>query len=79
MPELGGKTLAGNVKAMLGDLRKKIDDAKINVASAVTELQSEIASADAVARQLRDEADAVREAFGEVLGNNPPEDAKTGE
>lgn len=74
MPEIGGKRLAGDFGAMLADVRKMVDEAKLGIAGAITELSTEIQSGKEVERAIRAEAAAVREAFGSVLGNNPPAD-----
>lgn len=75
MPEAGGKKLAGEFGGMLADVRKMIDEAKIGIAGAITELVTEVKAGKQVERAIRDEAATVRKAFGEMLGNNPPETA----
>lgn len=74
MPEIGGKRLAGELGGMLADVRKMVDEAKLGLAGAVTELVTEIKSGKEVERAIRAEAAEVRKAFGEVLGNAPPTD-----
>lgn len=72
MPEVGGKRLAGEFAGMLSDVRKAVDEIKLEVAGAVTELMTEIQAGKSVAKAIRAEADEVRQAFGTVLGNAPP-------
>ena len=72
MPEVGGRRLAGEFGSMIADVRKLVDEAKLGLAAAVTEFATEIKAGKEVERALRAEARAVREAFGSVLGNNPP-------
>jgi len=74
MPEVGGKKLAGDFGSMLSDVRKMIDEAKLGLAGAVTELTTEIKTSKLVEKALREETAAVRKAFGEMLGNAPPSD-----
>lgn len=73
MPEIGGKKLAGNFREGMASLRKQLDDMHLEVASAITELQGEVAAGKEVAKQIRSEAADVRAAFGDVLGNAPPD------
>lgn len=75
MPDVGGRKLAGEFGNMLAELRKTMDETKLEIAAAVTEVQSELATGKEVAKALRAEADDVRQAFGAVLGNNPPDKA----
>jgi hypothetical protein len=72
MPELGGKKLAGEFGGLLAGVRKLVDEAKLGIAAAITELTSEIQSGKEVERAIRAEAQVVRDAFAEVLGNSPP-------
>lgn len=74
MPEIGGKKLAGELGAMLQDVRRLVDEVRLDVAGAATELASEIRGGKDVAKALRAEAAEVRKAFSEVLGNQPPAD-----
>lgn len=73
MPEVGGKKLATEFGGMLAGVRKMVDEAKLGIAAAVTELVTEVKSGKQVETALRAEAAEVRKAFGEVLGNAPPE------
>jgi hypothetical protein len=74
MPEIGGKKLAGEFGQMLSDLRKQMDEMKLSLAAAVTELTEEVKAGKQVEQAIRQEAAVVRETFGGVLGN-----AKSGE
>lgn len=75
MPGAGGKKLAGEFSAMLAGVRKEIEGLQIETAAAVNELMEEVKLAREVPKALRAEAAEMRKAFGEVLGNAPPEDA----
>jgi uncharacterized protein YpuA (DUF1002 family) len=79
MAELGGKSLAGSMKDMLANARQQVSEAKLEIAAAVTEVVTEAANTKRAARGLREEAAAMREVNGDLLGNDPPpDDKKTG-
>lgn len=71
--DVGGKKFASEFSAMLGDLRKSVDGTKASIADAMSEVKSELGAFKDVERSLREEAAAIRQAAGEILGNNPPE------
>lgn len=74
MPEIGGSKLAGEFGGMLADVRRMMDEVKLDIGAAVTELATEIQAGKDVAKAIRAEATEVRRAFGSVLGNAPPAD-----
>jgi hypothetical protein len=76
MPELGGKSLADQVRVGLGGLRKQLDELKIDTAGALTELSTEIANGKEGVKRIREETAAVKSAFGEILGNESVSDQK---
>jgi hypothetical protein len=71
MPEIGGKKLSGEFGEMLAGVRRMIDETKLDIAAAVSELTTEVRGGKQVAKALREEAAHVRSAFGAVLGNDP--------
>ncbi len=73
MPEVGGKSLAAEFAVMIADAKKEIEDTKTEVRTALTEFMNEARSAKEAAKQLRAEAADMRQAFGAVLGNAPPQ------
>lgn len=78
MPEIGGKKLAGQFGDLLASLRKASEDAKTELAAAGAEFVTEVANVKKVTKTIRDETAEVRKAFGEILGNNPPEETPPG-
>jgi hypothetical protein len=76
MPEIGGKSLAAQVRLGLVDLKKQIDDLKLDSAAALTELATEIANGKEGVKRIRAETAEVKSAFAEILGN---EQANTSE
>ena len=75
MPEIGGKRLSGEFGSMIAGVHKLMDETKLEIAAAVTELTEEVRGGKQVAAAIRQEAAHVRNAFGGVLGNKPPDDA----
>lgn len=69
MPEIGGFRLAGSISDALADVRKMLEDVNSEVVDAVTELKTEVEKGRHVARAVRSEAKAVRDAMGRILGN----------
>ena len=69
MPEIGGKKLSDDIGGMLADVRKTIDEAKIGLAGAVTELTEEVNGLKHVETAIRGEAKAVRDMKASILGN----------
>jgi len=76
MPELGGKSLADQVRIGLVGLRQQLDELKIDTAGALTELSAEIANGKEGVKRIREETAAVKSAFGEILGNESVSDQK---
>ena len=74
MPEIGGSKLAEDFVSMMTEIREAIDEGKATVKAAVQELKAEIVTgSQTAATALRKEAAAVRQGFGVVVGNNPPD------
>jgi hypothetical protein len=69
MPEIGGKSLAEQVKVGLGSLRQQLAELKLDSAAALTELGAEIKSGNEGVKRIRAETAAVKAAFAEILGN----------
>lgn len=69
MPEIGGKKMVGEIGGMLADVRKLIDDAKLGIAGAVTELVDEVKDLKNIETAIRGEAKAVRDMKTSILGN----------
>jgi hypothetical protein len=69
MPEIGGKSLADQVRVGLGGLKKEIDALKLDAAAALTELSTEVRNGNEGVKRIRSETAAVRAAFAEILGN----------
>lgn len=76
MPDFGTTRLTGEIGAIFDDIRKKIDEAKMSIAGAATELVEEVRGYDDVARALRAERDTVRKHIDSLLGNRPPVDVR---
>lgn len=77
MPEVGGKSLAGEFRIGLAGLKKGVDELKLELAGAVSEFSSEIANGREVAKRIRAEASEVRQAVSEILGNEAGQPEKT--
>jgi hypothetical protein len=69
MPEIGGNSLAEQVKVGLGGLKKQLDELKLDAAAALTEFSTEIANGNEGVKRIRAETAAVKAAFAEILGN----------
>lgn len=69
MPEIGGKSLADQVRVGLAGLKKDIDALKLDAAAALTELSVEVRNGQEGVKRIRAETADVRNAFGEILGN----------
>jgi len=69
MPEIGGKSLAEQVKVGLGGLRQQLAELKLDASAALTELSTEVKNGNEGVKRIREEAAAVKAAFAEVLGN----------
>lgn len=73
MPEVGGKTLAHSLRTSLAGVRRVLDEAKLEVAGAVTEVTTEAKNMKEAAKRLRSEAADMRSASREILGNESAE------
>ena len=69
MPPIGGKTLADELKVGLGGLKKQLEELRLDAAGALGELGAEIKNGQEGVRRIREETAAVKDAFGEILGN----------
>lgn len=74
MPEIGGSgKMVGELAAMFEglrtDLKKVVDEAKLDVAAAGAELVEEVRGLKAMAPALRAETKAVRDFKTQILGN----------
>jgi hypothetical protein len=69
MPEIGGKSLALQVRVGLTGLKQQIAELKLEAAAALTELSTEITNGKEGVKRIRAETAEVKAAFGEILGN----------
>lgn len=70
MPDqLGGKKLVGELGGILASVRKTVEDARIGIAGAASELMEEVRDLKTVETAIRSETQAVRAFKTEVLGN----------
>lgn len=69
MPELGGKSLALDLRSALAGVKQQLAELKSDAAGAVTELVAEIANGNEAVKRIRDETAQVKAAFTEILGN----------
>jgi hypothetical protein len=69
MPEIGGKRMAGEIGGMLRNVRAMIDEAKLGITGAVTELMTEVSELKHVEMAIREETASVREMKTSILGN----------
>jgi hypothetical protein len=69
MPEIGGKSLAEEVKVGIGGLRQQLAELKLDAAGALTELSTEVRNGKEGVKRIREETAAVKAAFAEILGN----------
>ena len=73
MPEIGGKSLANDVRIGLAGLKKKLEALRLDAAAAVNELATEITNGEEGVKHIRSETAEVRAAFAEILGNESGE------
>lgn len=69
MPEIGGKKLAGEFSASFGGVRKALEEARLSIAGAVTELLAETSRISQTERVVRGETAALKKMNDDVLGN----------
>jgi hypothetical protein len=69
MSQIGGKSLADDVRVGLAGLKKQLDGLKLDAAAALTELSTEIKNGNEGVKRIREETAAVKAAFAEILGN----------
>ena len=64
--------LGGSLKGVLADVRKAVDEVRLEIAGAASELVEEVKTGKQIARALRSEAANVRAEYATILGNAPP-------
>lgn len=70
MPEIsGGNQLIGDLGTLFADLRKTVEEAKIGIAGAASELVDEVKGLKNIETALRGETQSVRDFKTKVLGN----------
>ena len=70
MPEIGGTTkFTGELGSMFDGIRKAMDDAKMGIAGAASELVEEVKGLNVIETALRKETDGVRQFKVKLLGN----------
>jgi hypothetical protein len=69
MAEIGGKKLVGELGGIFDQIRKVVEEAKLGVAAAASELMVEAQGVKAIETAIRSETKAVRDFKAQVLGN----------
>lgn len=70
MPEIsGGNQLIGDLGTLFADLRKTVDEAKLGIAGAASELVDEVKGLKTIETAIRGETKSVREFKTKILGN----------
>lgn len=69
MPEIGGKKLAETFTGSFGDVRKMLEEARLSMAGAVTELMVETRRVGESEKIVRGETAALKKMNDDVLGN----------
>lgn len=69
MPEIGGKSLAQDIRVGLAGIKKEIEALRLDASAALTELVTEVQNGKEGVKRIRAEAADVREAFSTILGN----------
>ena len=77
MPEVGATKLSGSIADIMAGVRAKMDEARLEVTAAASELVAEVSGYSDVAKALRKERDQVRADVDALLGNNPPAETDT--
>lgn len=72
MPEIGATKLGGAIGQLIADARRQMEETRLEVAGAVTELMAEVAGYSDLAKDIRAERDQVRKDVNELRGNGPP-------
>ena len=72
MAELGGKTLAADLKTRLPDLRKKAEALRLRAAAAVTGFTTEANNVEQAVKSIEDETAEMAQIANEILGNVEP-------
>lgn len=67
--EIGGKRLVGDLGGIFGQMRKAVEEARLGVAGAASELMTEVQGLKNVEKAIRSETATVREFTASVLGN----------
>jgi hypothetical protein len=80
MPEVGGKSLASELRTGIAGLKRGVDELKLELAGAVSEFSVEMQNGKEAAKRIRAEAADMRQAVSEILGNeNVSNSTSTGE
>ena len=69
-----GASLAG----VLAEVRKAVEETRLEIAGAASELVTEVRAGKQIARALRTEAANVRADYAKILGNAPPAEGEKG-
>lgn len=69
MAELGATKLMGELGSMFDDVRKTMEQAKLGIAAAASELMTEVKDLKVVETAIRAETASVREFKTKLLGN----------
>jgi hypothetical protein len=69
MAEIGGKKLVGEIGSIFDDVRKAVEQAKLGISGAASELMTEVRDLKHVETAIRAETASVREFKASVLGN----------
>lgn len=70
MPDAtGGKKMVGEIGGMLASVRKVMEEAKLGIEGAVSELMTEVKDLKHIEVAIRDETKSVREMKTSILGN----------
>lgn len=70
MPEIsGGNQLIGDLGTLFADLRKTVEEAKLGIAGAASELVEEVKGLKSIETAIRGETKSVRDFKTQILGN----------
>jgi head-tail adaptor len=70
MAEIGGSTkMLGEIGSLFADVRKAMEDAKLGIAGAASELMVEVKGLEHIQTAIRSETESVRKFKVQLLGN----------